>query len=83
MGQLHNLAGLVQLQRLPYNTVVVEQGMEAECTYFIKAGEVRVVRRMEASSPFWTALHKDPRMGPQYAPTSHVNQRSPPAPVCY
>ncbi|KAL3154498.1 Rap guanine nucleotide exchange factor-like 1 [Trebouxia sp. C0010 RCD-2024] len=68
--QLNNVAGLVQLQRLPYNTVVVEQGTEADCTFFIKSGEVRVVRRMEADTPFWAALRKDPYLGPKYAPAS-------------
>ena len=81
MGQLQNLAGLVQLQRLPYNTVVVEQGSQADCTYFIKTGEVRVVRRMESSSPFWAQLHTDPLLGPQYHPTSRLNHRSVPFPL--
>ena len=82
MGQLQNLAGLVQLQRLPYNTVVVEQGSQADCTYFIKSGEVRVVRRMESTSPFWAQLHKDPLLGPQYSPTSRFNHRSGPFSFC-
>lgn len=75
-AQLSNVAGLVQLQRLPYNTVVVEQGTQADCTFFIKTGEVRVVRRMEADTPFWAALHKDPRLGPKYAPASTKHRRS-------
>lgn len=75
-GQLHHLAGVVQLQRLPYNTVVVEQGTDAECTYFIKTGEVRVVRRMETHHLFWAALHKDPLLAPQYDPASNVSRRS-------
>lgn len=77
-AQLHNVAGLVQLQRLPYNTVVVEQGTHADCTFFIKTGEVRVVRRMEADSatPFWAALRKDPFLAPKYAPTSTKHRRS-------
>ncbi|KAL0028365.1 hypothetical protein WJX77_002202 [Trebouxia sp. C0004] len=73
-GQLHHLAGVVQLQRLPYNTVVVEQGTDAECTYFIKTGEVRVVRRMDTQHPFWAALHKDSLLAPQYAPASNVSR---------
>ncbi|KAL0056202.1 hypothetical protein WJX82_008666 [Trebouxia sp. C0006] len=73
-GQLHHLAGVVQLQRLPYNTVVVEQGTDAECTYFIKTGEVRVVRRMETHHLFWAALHKDPLLAPQYDPASNVSR---------
>ena len=79
--QLGNVAGLVQLQRLPSNTVVVEQGLPAECTYFIKSGEVRVVRRMEAHSPFWAALRKDPLMAAKYGPTSAVQGRCP-RPTC-
>lgn len=78
-AQLQNVAGLVQLRRLPYNTVVVEQGTKADCTFFIKAGEVRVVRRMQADSQstlFWAALHKDPLLGPKYAPTSTKYRRS-------
>ena len=73
--QLQNVAGVVQLQRLPYNTVVVEQGMQADCTYFIKSGEVRVVRRMEADTPFWAALRKDPLLAAKYGPTSNVQRR--------
>lgn len=79
--QLNNVAGLVQLQRLPYNTVVVEQGTEADCTFFIKSGEVRVVRRMEADTPFWAALRKDPYLGPKYAPASTKHRRSEPNPA--
>ena len=75
-GQLLHLAGVVQLQRLPYNTVVVEQGTVADCTYFIKAGEVRVVKRLETQSPRWAAIHKDPLLGPKYAPTSQITRRS-------
>ena len=78
MGQLNKLAGVVQVQRLAYNTVVVEQGSYADCTYFIKTGEVRVVRCMQATTPFWARLHKDPLLGPRYAPTSHLKHRSRP-----
>lgn len=78
-AQLQNVAGLVQLKRLPYNTVVVEQGTQADCTFFIKTGEVRVVRRMQADdqgTPFWAALRKDPLLAPKYAPTSTKHRRS-------
>ena len=77
-AQLQNVAGLVQLKRLPYNTVVIEQGTQADCTFFIQTGEVRVVRRMQADAqgtPFWAALHKDPLLGPKYAPTSTKHRR--------
>ena len=67
------------MKRLPYNTVVVEQGTQADCTFFIKTGEVRVVRRMQADAEgtrFWAALRKDPLLGPKYAPSSTKHRRS-------
>lgn len=76
MGQLHSLAALVQLQRLPYNTVVVEQGSKADATYFIKVGEVRVVKRVECSMPFYERLQKDALQAAKYAPSSESKHRS-------
>lgn len=75
MSQLHSLAGLVQLQRLPYNTVVVEQGSKADATYFIKVGEVRVVKRVECSMPFYRQLQKDALQAAKYAPSSQTKHR--------
>lgn len=84
-AQLQNVAGLVQLKRLPYNTVVIEQGTQADCTFFIKTGEVRVVRRMQADAQgtlFWAALRKDPLLAPKYAPTSTKHRRFDGHPCC-
>ena len=75
MSQLHSLAALVQLQRLPYNTVVVEQSSKADATYFIKVGEVRVVKRVECSMPFYQKLQQDALQAAKYAPSSQTKHR--------
>lgn len=75
MAQLHSLAALVQLQRLPYNTVVVEQGSKADATYFIKVGEVRVVKRVQCTMPFYQRLQEDALQAGKYAPSSETKHR--------
>lgn len=75
MTQLHSLAALVQLQRLPYNTVVVEQGSKADATYFIKVGAVRVVKRVQCDMPFYEALQRDPMQAAKYAPCTQNRHR--------
>lgn len=34
------------VKKVPYNTVIIEQGNETDAIYFVKSGEVRIVRRM-------------------------------------
>lgn len=43
-------------RKVPYNTVIIEQGNETDALYFVKSGEVRVVRRMSPDLVLYLTL---------------------------
>ena len=47
MKDLEHLASIMLVKKVPYNSVIIEQGQETDALYFIKSGEVRIVRRMQ------------------------------------
>ena len=46
LKELEHLASIMSVRKVPYNTVIIEQDRETDALYFIKSGEVRIVRRM-------------------------------------
>lgn len=48
--ELEKLASVMIIQKIPYGTVIVEQGGEADALYFILSGEVRVIRKINSVS---------------------------------
>lgn len=45
-ADLEHLASFMPVKKVPFNTVIIEQDCETDALYFIKSGEVRVVRKM-------------------------------------
>lgn len=72
--QVSQLASVLQYRRYPPQTKVVTQGGPADSIFFVKSGEVRVVRRMvppkllratlkAAGTPLTARLAYDPTAG--------------------
>ncbi|GMH37082.1 hypothetical protein BSKO_04955 [Bryopsis sp. KO-2023] len=62
--ELEHLASIMMVKKVPYNTVIFEQGSEADALYFVKSGEDIVER-----------LTTDPMLSSRFAPDVKIDDR--------